>query len=237
MNPQVLVLAAGRSTRFGDPVTKLLHEVGRVKALRRVLDNLRDARFLDIHLVVGHQKELIFSEFPDCPAFTQLEQLGTGHAVAQAKGLNNSDCTFVVFGDKPLFKPQTLREFIKRHYSVGAPMTIATISHPSPDSYSEGYGTVVRVEGKLMALRKVEGTIECDGGLYAFKTEWLWSNIHRLQPHDNGRGKKEYFLPDLVEIVVGDGETVGEYRVENYKEAIGINTQKQLQEAEAYLKE
>ncbi|HXF44196.1 MAG TPA: NTP transferase domain-containing protein [Candidatus Paceibacterota bacterium] len=81
---QVLVLAAGRSTRVGDPKTKLLHEVGRTMILRRVLDNLKNAGLLNIRLVVGHQRDLIEAELPEYPKLLQEEQLGTGNAVSMA---------------------------------------------------------------------------------------------------------------------------------------------------------
>jgi len=229
---QVLVLAAGRSTRIRSDLTKMLHEVGKTKILKRVLSNLERADLRNIYLVLGHQRELILKELPKYRYVIQEEQLGTGHAVMAARGLD-AEHTLVVFGDKPLFKPSTLREFADFHVECGANITISTIEHPLPESYAEGYGTVVRHDGRVLALKKIGSTLECDGALYAFRTRWLWNYINALWVRENG----EYFLPDLVEIATKRGEIVQEYRISNYHEAIGINTPKQLAEAEKYLEE
>lgn len=232
---QVLVLAAGRSTRIQHPTTKMLHELGEAKILRRVLSNLEAAGLRNIYLVLGHQAELIQQEFPDYRYIIQPKQLGTGHAVQCCKPLRSAEHTLVVFGDKPLFSPHTLHEFTSLHEASCRVMTISTVEHPLPESYAEGYGTVVRSAGKVVALHKVQGTIECDGGLYAFQTKWLWDSIDTIAPTDKGRGKKEYFLPDLVEIATTQGLAVGEYRIRNYREATGINTPAHLEEAKHYL--
>jgi len=243
-NVHVLVLAAGRSTRIKDPITKMLHKIGEKKILERVLANIKEAGLTQVTLVLGHQRDLILKELSDYPYVVQDELLGTGHAVkcALTKLLGaNSDTvlsrhTLVLFGDKPLLKPQTIREFVEKHLQKGRVLTCSTVVHPIPESYSEGYGTVVRVNERIVALRKIEDTEECDGGMYIFRTDWLLLNVHSLKKHQvNGNGKVEYYLPDLVEVATNNGEIINDYRIQDYKEATGINTPEQKAEAESYL--
>lgn len=239
MKTQVFILAAGRSTRIKDPVTKMLHEIGERKILERVINNVKEAGLEDITLVLGHQRDLILKELPDYPYAIQEEQKGTGHAVMCAmKSIvpANSDDTLVLFGDKPLLKPKTIREFVDSHIKSKKVLTASTVVHPIPEDYSEGYGTVVRVDGKIVALKKIEDTMECDGGMYIFKTWWLWLNIDKLQEHDI-HGKVEYYLPDLIELAIHKGDIINEYRIKDWKEATGINTPEQKLEASKYLEE
>ena len=246
-NVHVLVLAAGRSTRIKDPVTKMLHKIGETKILERVLANIKEAGLTQVTLVLGHQRDLILKELSEYPYVVQEELLGTGHAVKCALtkllGANDdsgsfvlSGHTLVLFGDKPLLKPQTIREFVEKHLEKGRVLTCSTVVHPTPEHYSEGYGTVVRVNGKIVALRKIEDTEECDGGMYIFRTDWLFLNIHQLKKHEiNGNGKVEYYLPDLIEIATQSLDIINDYRIQDYKEATGINTPEQKAEAESYL--
>lgn len=252
MKTKVLVLAAGRSTRIKDPMTKMLHQLGEKRILERVLHNVKEAGFDDITLVLGHQRDLIVKELPDYKYVVQEEQLGTGHAVLCAvkhTAEPNDDLgdfvlesnTLVLFGDKPLLRPQTIKEFVESHIKSGKVLTCSTVIHPIPENYSEGYGTVVRVKDELgnsriIALHKIEDTTECDGGMYIFNTLWLWKNINKLKAHDIN-GKVEYYLPDLIEIATYTGNIINEYRIEDYKEATGINTPEQKLEAETYLNE
>jgi bifunctional UDP-N-acetylglucosamine pyrophosphorylase/glucosamine-1-phosphate N-acetyltransferase len=238
-----IVLAAGNSTRFQDPKTKLLHKLDNVAIVKRVVVNLINVGFTEINIVTGHQecaiKEELDPEFAviNTRFITQDVRLGTAHAVMQCRDFVRADDILVVFGDKPLFTPQTIKEFISYHENItrkqpGGIMTIATVEHPNPDGYSEGYGTVVRHDGKVIALRKIEGTTECDAALYLFNANWLWENIHKLSPHKDN----QFFLPDMVELAYRQGLYVGEYRVKNHREAVGINTKEQFQEALGYLK-
>jgi bifunctional UDP-N-acetylglucosamine pyrophosphorylase/glucosamine-1-phosphate N-acetyltransferase len=246
-NVHVLVLAAGRSTRIKDPITKMLHKIGEKKILERVLANVKEAGLTQVTLVLGHQRDLIVKELPDYPYVVQEELLGTGHAVKCALmnllGANDDSGTFVLsghtlvlFGDKPLLKPKTIREFVEWHLQKGRVLTCSTVVHPIPENYSEGYGTVVRVNGRIIALRKIEDTQECDGGIYIFRTDWLFLNIHKIKQHQiNGNGKIEYYLPDLIEVATNNGDVINDYRIQDYKEATGINTPEQKAEAESYL--
>lgn len=244
---QVLVLAAGRSTRIRDPKTKMLHEIGNKKILERVLSNIKEAGLENITLVLGHQRDLIVKELPEYPYVVQEEQLGTGHAVkcALPNLLEDNDdagthkitgYTLVLFGDKPLLKPNTIKEFVESHIQSGKVLTASTVIHPVPENYSEGYGSVVRIDGRIIALRKIEDTMECDGGMYIFNTEWLFLNINKLGKHEKN-GKEEYYLPDLIEVATKKGDIINEYLIKDYKEATGINTPEQKAEAESYLNE
>ena len=227
-----IVLAAGRSTRFEDEKTKLLHQLGEIEILKRVVTNLEQAGLRGIRVVVGHQQDDVREALGDTYEYiVQEKQQGTGDAVKACRELipNHYDDVLVVFGDKPLFRPQTIREFIKAHKTN---ITVATVNHPLPESYSEGWGTVIRNDGKLYALKKAPNTLECDAALYLFNAKWLWTNLNYLEKHPE---KEEYFLPDLVEIASKQSTPIGEYRVLNFKEATGINNKVQYAEALSYL--
>jgi len=237
----VIILAAGLSRRFGSETTKMLHDLKEVKILERVLKNVRDAGIPDtrIYIVIGHQGRDVRSVIGNSYHYViQEEQLGTGHAVACCRGKVHGDQVAVMFGDKPLFRPETLREFFQAHaLNKTSPITVSTVHVPEVTKYSEGYGTVIRNKrGRVVALERTTLTKECDAALYAFNGEWLWNNVDMIRKRVYREGSKgELGIPDLVRVAVEQGFEAHDFLVADWREAIGINNKDQFAQAEAVL--
>jgi glucose-1-phosphate thymidylyltransferase len=101
---KAVILAAGEGARMG-PFTasepKVMIPVGNRPILEYVVHALVENGVRDLVLVVGYHRERILSHFQDGKAFgariayvTQTKQLGTGHALLEARG--HLDGRFVV---------------------------------------------------------------------------------------------------------------------------------------------
>jgi bifunctional UDP-N-acetylglucosamine pyrophosphorylase/glucosamine-1-phosphate N-acetyltransferase len=169
---------------------------------------------------------------------TQVQQLGTGHAVKVAADTVKSlaaDTIAVMYGDMPLLPSETMKALAGERERSGAAIAMLTLIADN----SRGFGRVVRNgEGAVTAIVEAGGSRpehpirELNVG-YCFDAAWLWPALERIQP--NAR-KGEYFLTDLVEIAIADGRQVIAIPSDNADAFIGINTRADLADADAILR-
>jgi UDP-N-acetylglucosamine diphosphorylase/glucosamine-1-phosphate N-acetyltransferase len=243
MNIAAIILAAGKGTRINNgqasPIPKVMFELAGKPVIYHSVQLLKDAGVDDIYLVVGYKKELIKNYFGNEVGYVdQNEQLGTGHAVMMAKKEleGKSDAVIVFYGDCPLYKPETVKKLIEI-FGKDNP-TIAMLTAVSNDAGA--YGRVIRtengdvaniIEAKDCDPEQIKGK-EWNPGFYLFNAEWLWENIENLK---NDNAQKEYYLTDLIKMAVDQNKKVIAIPVSEEFEALGINTQEQLKQAEIVL--
>jgi bifunctional UDP-N-acetylglucosamine pyrophosphorylase/glucosamine-1-phosphate N-acetyltransferase len=236
----VLILAAGLGTRMKSARAKVLHKIGGLPLITHVGRTAMSLHPRKIYVIVGHQaaevKAAVNEEFGELAEFvTQAEQRGTGDAVMSARGyLENSDSLVVVLsGDVPLLKPETLDSFIGEHQTSGAVCSVLSVRLENPT----GYGRVVRDDNDQFAriVEQKDATEEerqikeINSGIYCFTADKLFSALARVQP-TNKQG--EYYLTDVPEILLADGEKVNVYLHHDPREVYGVNTRAELAEFE-----
>ena len=235
-----VILAAGQGTRMRSDTPKVLHPlVGRPMAWH-ALEAARLVTGSQAVMVVGHGAETVRQVLGEQAAcyVVQEPQLGTGHAVLQAKPLlqGNSDLVLVTYADMPLVRAETLHQLVAAHQSHHGPMTMMTVIAPDP----RGFGRIVRdAAGQVLAIvEEAQATPdqltirELNASLYCFSASWLWPALHRIPLSPKG----EYYLTDLVGLAVADGLPVQALVAEDPSEMIGVNTRIHLAEAEAQLR-
>ncbi|MBO8141126.1 MAG: bifunctional UDP-N-acetylglucosamine diphosphorylase/glucosamine-1-phosphate N-acetyltransferase GlmU [Firmicutes bacterium] len=240
--PVAVILAAGQGTRMRSKRAKVLHPLCGQPMLRLVLDAVRRAGAARVIVVVGHQADQVRQAVArdDVEFAVQEQQLGTGHAVAQAKAVLDGyeGPLLVACGDTPLLKPETLAELIARHRRAQAAATVLSASVADPT----GYGRIVRERGTGRLLRIVEhkdatpeeATIrEINTGTYCFDAASLFAALEKIRP-DNAQG--EYYLPDAVGVLVREGATVEVVQAADPVEVMGINDRLELARAEAVVR-
>ncbi len=219
---------------------KVLHELGGLPLISYVCRSAQSLRPEKIYVVVGHQanevERAVKTEVGDSSAFvTQREQRGTGDAVMAAQSqLENSDSLVLILsGDVPLIRQATLEDFISQHRSSNAACSILSVRLENPT----GYGRIVRDESDCF-LRIVEQkdaspeeqTVkEINSGIYCFDARKLFAALKRVEP-SNQQG--EYYLTDVPQILLAEGEKVNVYLHSNAREVSGINTRAELAEFE-----
>jgi bifunctional UDP-N-acetylglucosamine pyrophosphorylase / glucosamine-1-phosphate N-acetyltransferase len=235
---KAIVLAAGKGTRFKSATPKVLHKLAGAPMIEWVLDQARGVGASETIVVVGHGGERVRARYEgqrDLRFVTQEPQLGTGHAVMQAReALAGFDGDLLVLsGDVPLVRPATLSRLYSAHEREKAACTVLTAVPGNP----RGYGRVFRdARGRVARiveqkdLEDGEDASEVNTGLYVFHTPALMARLDRLST-DNAQG--EYYLTDLVRLLCEDGLTVAAHECEDAEEARGINDRVDLSSAES----
>ena len=236
-----LVLAAGKGTRMKSKLPKVLHKAGGVPMVGQVLRAVKDAGTKREIVVVGFGAEAVTAYVGEtAETVVQKEQLGTGHAVLQAESLLQGEkgILLVTCGDTPLVRTETFRALLDCHKKTQASATVLTACMPDP----AGYGRVIRsADGKVSKIvEQKDGTSqelavnEVNAGIYCFELPELWELLHRI---GNNNAQGEYYLTDIIGMLVADGKTVSAVAAEDYRETLGVNSRLQLAQAEKILRE
>ncbi|MGW9128191.1 bifunctional UDP-N-acetylglucosamine diphosphorylase/glucosamine-1-phosphate N-acetyltransferase GlmU [Paenibacillus chitinolyticus] len=241
MKLMAIVLAAGQGKRMKSKLYKVLHSVCGKPMVGHVLDTLEHIQTEKTIVIVGHGAEAVKGYLGDRAEYAlQEQQLGTGHAVLQAKDVIGGEdgVTFVVCGDTPLVRPETLEKMLHLHKEKGAAGTILTAEMTD----ATGYGRIIRGEGGLVD-RIVEqkdcspeeaAVREINTGTYCFDNRKLFEALENVK-NENAQG--EYYLTDVVGILKNAGEIVEAYCTPDEAEAIGVNDRIALSEAETLMRQ
>ncbi|MDX2147726.1 MAG: NTP transferase domain-containing protein [Planctomycetota bacterium] len=241
--PAAIVLAAGKGTRMKSDLPKVIHEVGGRPMVCAVVDACLAAGCQRIVAVVGFKQELVrqaLAGYGDKVEFAvQQEQLGTGHAVMSASGLFGSPVAgsvcFVLAGDGPLIRKQTLLAMLEAHRRTNAAATMATSILDDPTGYGRIYRDaktnrfIAIVEQKnatpeQLKIREVYPSYACaDVGLM-FQTL-------RQTPRNEVTG--EYYFTDLFGSLAQQGKHVEVVPAVPPEDVLSINTLEELAKVDA----
>lgn len=235
-----VILAAGKGTRMKSALPKVLHSVGGKPMIGHVLTAAQKAGACRSIVVVGFGAQEVKDTIGSEAVFVvQKEQLGTGHAVMMTRDAlaDYSGTVMVLCGDTPLLTANLLCKLYDEHKTNKAAATVLTAIMPDPT----GYGRVVRdSEGQVVKIVEqkdadpVELKIqEINTGIYCFESELLFKALNSIN-RQNVQG--EYYLTDVIEILVADAAKVWATAAENAKETMGVNSRQQLAEAEKVLR-
>lgn len=234
-----VVMAAGQGTRMRSDRAKVLHELGGKSMLLHVLASLAGLKPEKAIVVVGHQADEVTSILPEgVESVLQAEQLGTAHAVMQARPRLSkfSGEVLVLNGDVPLVRPATLKALVRRHRKEGALATVLTMVVDDPT----GYGRLIRLDhGKAKIVEHADATTaeravcEVNTGMYCFDAAFLRGALGKLG-QNNAQG--EFYLTDLLEVASKKAGAACEV-VDDPSETQGINSRIDLAQAEAALQD
>ena len=169
----------------------------------------------------------------------QKEQLGTGHAVLQAKPLlqDEKGTIMVLCGDTPLLTGDLLKKLYDEHVQAGAKATVLTAIMPDATGYGRiirsADGSVERIVEHKDATEEERSVREVNSGIYCFDAQALFASLAKVT-NDNAQG--EYYLPDVLWILKQQGEKIWAVAAEDYEDTLGINSRLQLAGAEKILR-
>jgi bifunctional UDP-N-acetylglucosamine pyrophosphorylase/glucosamine-1-phosphate N-acetyltransferase len=237
-----IILAAGVGKRMHSDLAKVLHPVLGRPMVDHVIDAVRAAGIQRVILVVGHQAERVQAALAgrDVEFVLQAPQLGTGHAVLQARPLleRHMGTVVVLCGDTPLLTAETLRELLATHQRTNASATVLSAVLDDPT----GYGRVLRDAGGAVrgivehkdASEEERHVAEINSGLLAFSTPDLFAALDQVQA-DNAQG--EYYLTDTLGILLKMGRRVSAQPAADVREVLGVNTSQQLEEVATIMRQ
>ncbi|MDX1475033.1 MAG: bifunctional UDP-N-acetylglucosamine diphosphorylase/glucosamine-1-phosphate N-acetyltransferase GlmU [Reinekea sp.] len=235
MEVSVVVLAAGQGSRMKSALPKVLHRLAGRPLAAHVVNTARQFTS-DISMVVGHGAVQVRQYFADqsIKFCEQTEQLGTGHAVAQAlPELPKEGAVLILYGDVPLTKKETLEVLVSKVTKNSMGLLTVNVKDPS------GYGRIVRDSGGNVqsivehkdASKEELKIDEINSGIIAVPA-WM---LHEWLPKlSNNNSQGEYYLTDLIAMAVAEGVAVQTVHPVDEEETLGVNNRVQLAQLERW---
>ena len=231
-NIHAIILAAGKGTRMNSSKPKVLQTLSDNTLLGHVLVQAK-AISQKVHVVYGFGGDQVKQTINDDSInwVEQVEQLGTGHAVAQAMPhIEDDSISLVLYGDVPLIQPQTLGQLINAAEDSGIALLSVILNNPT------GYGRIVRHNNIIQAIVEQKDAnaeqleiCEANTGIMAVNTQLLKKYLAALNS-DNAQG--ELYLTDIIESAVNDKKIVESIITTDEFEVAGVNDKVQLAELE-----
>lgn len=234
-NLVAVIMAAGKGTRMKSKLPKVMHSLAGKTLIEHVLDAVNQVGIERPLVIVGHGREVVEASICErAEIVVQTEQLGTGHAIMQVLPyLEGVQTVLVLSGDQPLLKPETLHALIKLHETQGVSATVLSAYMDQPF----GYGRIIKNgENLVKIVEEKDATLdeqqinEINTGTYCFKGSALKDALTKITPQ-NAQG--EYYLTEVFDVFLRQGEKMVTYCTADSHEALGINSRGQLAEAEA----
>ena len=235
MSLDIVILAAGQGTRMRSALPKVLHPVAGKSMLGHVIDTARQLQPHSIQVVIGHGAEAVRERLaaPDLNFVLQAEQLGTGHAVAQALPALSAERVLILYGDVPLIAAETLQRLLALVSDQQLGLLTVQLADPT------GYGRIVRgADGQVEAIVEHKDAnaaqraiSEGNTGILAVPGKRLADWLGRLS---NSNAQGEYYLTDVIAMAVADGLAVATEQASDEMEVLGANDRIQLSQLERH---
>ena len=239
-NLTAVILAAGKGTRMKSKLPKVLHKVGGHPMLEHVMDAAEAAGCRDNVVVIGHGAELVRELVGSRARIAlQAEQLGTGHAVLQAADTlkNFTGTVMILCGDTPLLEAEELRKFYAEHVKSGAAATVMSAMMEDPFGYGrilrDANGDVAGIVEQKDASEEQKLIKEINTGNYCVEAPLLFEVLRTL---GNNNAQGEYYLTDVLAKLRAMGKKVGGVVTADSEMIMGVNSRRQLAEAESVMR-
>lgn len=244
MKLATIILAAGQGKRMNNPnIPKVLAELNNKPLIEYVLETANKINAEKNVIVIGHKRELVkdfikSTNYNNIYYAIQDQQLGTGHAVNQAKDffIESDSNVLILCGDVPLISHHTLNDFIYKHINNKSDISVLSTYTDSP----KGYGRIARDKNEVFTkiieekdATEDEKTIkEINSGIYLISSKILFNCLSKIS-NQNAQG--EYYLTDIIAIAKKENYIVTAFPTYNFDELQGINTPQDLEKASVYL--
>jgi bifunctional UDP-N-acetylglucosamine pyrophosphorylase / glucosamine-1-phosphate N-acetyltransferase len=231
-----IVLAAGKGTRMMSQRHKVLHEIAGKPMIEHLLDEVDRVGADRTVVIVGEGREQVEARLAGRVAFAvQDRQLGTGHAVMQAKDAlaGFSGDVLIMYGDVPFVRSETMLAMLKRLHAEDAPAAVVLGFKPwNPGHYgrvlTEGDTIVKMVEFKDATDEERDCPL-CNSGLMAVRGDVLFTLLGQV---GNNNAQGEFYLPDVVNVAIRADVPCAVLVTSDPDEVAGINSRAELAEAE-----
>lgn len=228
----IVILAAGKGTRMKSALPKVLHRLGSLAMVERVVQTALALAPRRCFVIVGYAQDQIRAVLQNYPVefVEQTEQLGTGHAVQQVMPYLNgsSDDLLVINGDVPLLQTTTLQDLVHRHQHAQVDATLLSTVLADPTGYGRVFcddqhrvTTIIEHRDCTPDQRQ---NARINAGVYCFR----WPALETVLPQLSCQNQQgEHYLTDVIAML----PIVQSIDCQDPQEIGGINDRVQLAEA------
>ncbi len=236
MKTSLIILAAGKGTRMNSELPKVLHPIAGDPMLVHAMAAGATLDLMHTVVVAGHGAVEVTTTAQTydeaATVVVQSEQLGTAHAVSQARAaLEGFDGTAIIlYGDTPFVLPETLEDMMSA--SEGADVVVLGFEAADPGSYGRLVmdGTSLERIVEFKDASEAERAITlCNSGVTACNATLLFDLIDAV---GNETASGEYYLTDIIGLARARGLKATAVICDE-AETLGVNSRAQLAEAEA----
>ena len=236
MNIHTIILAAGKGTRMNTNLPKVMQPLGGKTIISHVIDTAQKVSD-HITLVAGYKKEVlkqfIGASYPNVSPVDQDEQLGTGHAVKQAKHLiAPNQKILILYGDVPLISEATIQALISETTDCCLLSMLPDDPTPYGKVIKDSSGHAIKITEQKDASDEERKIPEVFTGIMTVNGEML---VAALDEINNNNAASEYYLTDLVEILSLKGVKINCIQA-NPDEVVGANNKQELHQLESILR-
>lgn len=227
-----IILAAGKGRRMSSSIPKVLHNLCGRPIIDYVLELVKSVGIRRPVVVLGFGAKLLKGYLKgDIKTVIQKRLLGTADAVKTASRCitDKIEDVLIMYGDTPVLTNSTLTKLIDFHLSNGSACTLLTADMDDPS----GYGRIIRKRGQVVKILEESQLLnarqreshEINSGVVCFKRKHLFKFLAQIRPSEkNG----EYYLTDIVGIMVEEGLRVDSLKVDSADELLGVNSRRDL---------
>ncbi len=235
MSLHVVILAAGKGTRMRSSLPKVLHPVAGRPMVSHVIATDQEQGAEAIHLAYGQGGKVLQQRMYDAQVtwVLQAEQLGTGHAVAQATPAIPDDAqVLVLYGDTPLITAATLEQLLAVQPAGGIGLLTVNLVNPT------GYGRIVRENGAVVGIIEQKDASAEQLAISEVNTGVLVAPAAKLKQWLAGltcqNAQGEYYLTDVIGAAHRDGAAIATAQPAEAAETEGANNRLQLAALERF---
>lgn len=226
-NLVIVILSAGKGTRMKSDIPKVCHVVGDKTMIEHVVKTSKELVPNEIIIVVSKNNiEPIRKVLQDVDVRLKIQYktLGTAHAVLSASPCCNEEKDLLVLlGDVPLITSETLRKIVITKYDA------VVVGFKNQDITNK-CGRIVIERNRITKIveyneaNHIQRRIKlCNSGMLWIKGKY----VPYLNYIENNNSKGEYYLTDIIKLMVSDGLTIG-FLEAPMTECMGVNTQNDL---------
>ena len=232
-----VILAAGKSSRMGMGINKVLLNCAGVPILKYHLDALRASKINKIIIVLGYQGDQVKKLLnKDINIVYQNKCCGTGDAVMTAiPQLSGDDYTIIINGDGPFLSAEQLNKLLEEAQKYDFLLLTQVIKS------SNKFGRILRDKNnKILKIIEASDATknqlkieECNSGVYVIKTKILCEYIKKIKAENN---QCEYYFTDILELLVNDNKNIGSFSFDEGDFLNSVNTLTEFSEMESVVR-
>ena len=223
-----VILAAGNSSRFRHPKSKIFQDLAGLPIIDHVYRIANKISPKNVIFVCNKNNiEDLKNKFLNAKFVIQNQQRGTADAISSAEKYLKDSNILILFADVPLITLGSIKRLIKNFYKNNSRGSM--IAFKAKNSY--GYGRVkiqknfvTSVVEELNASESEKKINLCNSGVMLCNSRSLFNNINKIS---NNNIKKEKYLPDIFSIFNNLNLSFS-YVLGSEDEMLGVNTMQDL---------